>query len=151
MPRKSPPPKPSKIPEEIKQAAIADFASGLGRISVSNAWEITEGQARLLQEKHRAEIQEQRIALSRACIQVASHGVAIISAKMADPEEMANTPLRDVAMTVQKLVDAGVTAADGHKPDIRIDFGSLRTARDELMRRDELQKEMRKAREAEVV
>lgn len=155
MPRKSPPKKPTGIPASVEQGAVLDFAKGNGRPgtleAICSAWQLTEQQARAIRGRNRGEINELRLALSNTGFEVAAHLLGEIAKDLNNEEKMLETPLRDKAMSYEKVIGASVTAADGHKPDIRIDFGSLRLAREELMQRDERQKEMRKAREAEVV
>lgn len=146
-----PSPKPKKIPKRIEEGVVRDFAKGNGKPGTLQAicadWSITENEARSIRNRSKSEINEQRQALSIACFELASHTAGEMVKDLGNPEKMAETPFRDKAQALEKLVNAGVTAADGHKPGVALNFGDIRAGRDMLAERDRRTKEMRAAKE----
>lgn len=148
-------PKPKSFPKAVEQGVVRDFAKGNGKPHTLEAicadWMITESEAKSIRNRFRAQINEQRQALSIACFELASHAAGEMVKDLCNPEKMAETPFRDKAQALEKLVNAGVTAADGHKPVVALNFGDIRAGRDMLAERDRRTKELRKAQTAEVV
>lgn len=138
-------------PPGVEAGVVRDFAKGAGKPGslkeICKAWALTEKEAIALRKAHRAQITEQRQALSIACFELAGHAAAEVSKKLGDKRAMKQTPLRDIAMTVEKLTNAGVTAADGHKPAVTLNFGEIRMGRDMLAERDRKMREMKNAQE----
>lgn len=148
-------PRKPKFPKGVQEGLAKDLAASNGApgsfVAICEKWHLTENQAANLRARLRDDINEQRQAIASGCMQVGSQLVVEISRDLADPDKMAETPLRDKAMALDKVINAGVTAAEGHQPQIKIDFGSLREGRQLLEQRDRKMKEMRSAKTAEVV
>lgn len=145
----------SKLPKGVESGVLRDFAKLGGKkgclTAICKAWSITEREAINLRNAHAQEIREQRQALSVAGIELASHLAGQIALDLSNKKKMRETPLRDKAMAYEKIINGSVTAADGHKPQVSINFGEIRMGRDQLAERDRKTKEMRGAQEAQVV
>lgn len=110
-------------------------------------WGQTLETVKAFAQTNRQEIDDLRGAVSRGCFTLAGQVADSISQDLCDPVKMAETPLRDKAQAVEKLVNAGTTAADGHKPSVMINFGELRANKQALEARD---REMKRANGREV-
>lgn len=139
---------------------LRDFAKLGGKkgclTAICKAWSITEREAINLRNAHAQEIREQRQALSVAGIELASHLAGQIALDLSNKKKMRETPLRDKAMAFEKIINGSVTAADGHKPAVNINFGEIRQNREaythyEQRMKEKRDQEMKRAQTAEVL
>lgn len=135
----------------MEKGVVADFAKGAGKPGALKAicanWELTEAEAISIRTRNTDKINELRPALANACFELAAHTAGEIAKDLANPEKMAETPLHHKAQALEKLTNAGVTAQDGHKPQVSINFGDIRAGRDLLAERD---RKMKQAKAVEV-
>lgn len=130
-----------KIPEGVKKGLMQDLAATKkGKpgacIKLAAHWGLTAKAVTEFGASNRQEIDDLRGKVAEACIGIAAQTLGEISKDLADADKMAETPLRDKAMTVDKLVNAAAVAKDGHKPLISMDFGKLLSLKDSITARD---------------
>lgn len=151
MEKMKPGPK-SKLPKGVAEGlkrTLATVEKGKpGSIQETAAhWGQTLETVRAFAQTNRQEIDDLRGAVSRGCFTLAGQVADSISQDLSDPDKMKDTPLRDKAQAVEKLVNAGTTSADGHKPSIQINWPEIRLNKASLEARD---REMKRANGREV-
>jgi hypothetical protein len=141
------------IPPGVKEAIIKEAAShkkgAIGTANlISNSFGISLRQAKRVLTHDREEIDDMRGKISQVGLLLAGQTLNRISEKLSDDEAMAETSLKDLAMTHEKLVNAAVTAADGHQPKVQINFGEAVERKLAQKERDRRFQDMKKAKSA---
>lgn len=148
-------PRPPAMAKGVREAVIHELAATpkgkLGsKDKIAAHWGVTRQQVDWLAHSAAAKVDNLRGIVADHFFLLAGQAAGEISKAMADPVKMAATPLRDLAMTAEKLTNAGVTAADGHKPLVTLNFGDILARKERFESEDRLIKEMRAAKGREV-
>lgn len=146
-------PKAKPIPEGVKEAARATAASrkkgtpGTRALLVSK-YDFTERQAAEFLKREGPKIDDMRGSYSKAALGVAALTLVRIHEKLADDDVMAETDLKDLAMTAHKLTDSAVTAAEGHKALVQFNFPQTMALREKLDQHDARLRQLKEANPA---
>lgn len=113
----------------VQEGVLADLARkkpGDPLQPIADRWGVTRRVVHEQQQRHRFEINELREQVAQGGMMLALVADEEIRKKLEDPKAMAETPLRDLAMTRAKLVDSAVTAQEGHSPMIQNNFANVK-------------------------
>lgn len=144
-------PMPKGVESGLKQTLASVKKGAPGTIQqAAEHWGRTTLEVKNFAAHHKAEIDDLRGKISEGCFLLAGQMMGELSKAMASKKKMKETPVRDMAQSIEKLVNSGTTAADGHQPLIKVDFGDLRAGRDMLAERRRKEQEMKQLKAREV-
>lgn len=122
-------------PPAIVNAIMTDLAQikrgSRGIIEeIAERWGVTDAVVTHIQQRKKNDIAMLREGIAERNFMLVGSTQERIAEALADDKKMAETPIRDMALTVEKLTNAGVTAIDGHAPVIgKIDFTAIKADR----------------------
>lgn len=143
------------IPRGVEEGVVNELAAvkkgAPGTLQkAADHWGLTDRQVKMIQQRNSSKIDDLRGTLSEAYLLLAGQMAGQMSLAMADEARMREMPVRDMAQSIEKLTNAGVTAAEGHRPNLVMNFGQLLAKERELEAADAQLRQMRQARGREV-
>lgn len=129
------------IPPGVEHAMLIEAAStpkgspGLAT-QLARDYGLSDRVAKLFLTREREKIDDLRGQSAESLMVLLTHASARLQEKLSDDEEMAKTPVRDLATAIHKLGDTAVTLADGHKPQIALNIGSTLALEKEIAQWD---------------
>lgn len=123
-----------KVREHIKEDLAASEAGKHGIITkIADDYGVDKHVVEYIQKVDKVDIMAMREEIAKQSLMLANRNLERMSECLEDDGRMAKTPLKDFALSNEKLVGAAVTAIDGHQQvGVKIDFGALKGLRGDL-------------------
>lgn len=128
------PRRPDAIPAGVKEGIIQELAAQpvgeRGKIElVAARYDVTEAAVKQIGQRNKMDIQERRQRLAERAGAIADRNLDRLEEALENDEKMAETPLRDMAMSFEKVANSMVTLQEGHTPQVQINFGQIKEHR----------------------
>jgi hypothetical protein len=116
-----------KVEEGVVTAIAAAPKGQRGLIKqLAKDWGISECVVEKIQARKKGDIQAMRAVIAERGLELTIGVQARLAEKLDDDTAMKETPLRDLALTHEKLVNSSVTAQDGHAPAVAVNFAFVK-------------------------
>lgn len=93
---------------------------------LAKEWGVSEFVVDHISQRKKGDIQAMRAVIAERGLELTIGVQARLAEKLDDDDAMAGTPLRDLALTHEKLVNSSVTAQDGHAPAVSVNFAFVK-------------------------
>lgn len=119
-------PTPEKVVEGIKQdIAALDPAKNVPLEKLAKEWGVSKWVVQHIKRRSGVDIQEYRKSIAEGALQLALITQEKLGRKLFNKKAVADTPIRDLALAHEKLVNSAVTAQDGHAPAVSLNFAFI--------------------------
>lgn len=124
-------PRTDATPPKVVEGIVTDLAAaekgkrGLVK-QLAKEWGVSEFVVDHIATRKKGDIQAMREAIAERGLELTIGVQARLAEKLDDDKAMADTPLRDLALTHEKLVNSSVTAQDGHAPAVSVNFAFVK-------------------------
>lgn len=137
------------IPPAVEEAIMPELAlreKGDDLGPIADRWGVTRRQVADLINRKKLDINELRSLAAENGFVLANTALDRLREKLSDNEAVAETPIRDLSMTYEKLINASVTAQEGHAPAVQNNFLGIKLAIKAVAAFDEQAKQLREAK-----